>query len=294
MNLEDELRAADEFIAEYQKRFSVDEPYVPIVEGFELPSMPPGRDGLLGLSRLDALERIVVLMRLLRAEVTTSHYEVWRFCAMYADRRWDSMGAIATSPSLRGTEDTFYCAAAVFLGTLVPPQTSVDSLVRHTMLGPLGFTLIEGALRRGSNGHLREDGSVAREFQLPTPTSSEPRIYAPSRPARTRCRGIEDAFVLQLQLLSATEPTVARALEALGSETLAVLGSSTQQVWQSLDEWRDAWLKAPRRLRNQVPILANLLAFLLLAHMSDRDYADTVALAETDADDIATARAGVA
>ena len=85
-----------------------------------------------------------------------------------------------------------------------------------------------------------------------------------------------------------------RALEALGSETLALLGSSTQQIWQSLDEWRDAWLKAPRRLRNQVPILANLLAFLVLAQMSDRDYADTAALVETQADDVPTTRAGVA
>ena len=87
MKLDDELRAADHFIAEYRRLFSVDGSYAPIVEGFELPTMPPGRDGLLGLSRLDALQRISVLMRLLRAEVTTSHYEVWRFCAMYADRR---------------------------------------------------------------------------------------------------------------------------------------------------------------------------------------------------------------
>jgi hypothetical protein len=203
MNLADELKAADEFIGEYRKRFSVSEPYVPIVEGFGSSNTPPGVDGLIGLSRFDALERTVVLMRLLQAEVTTSHYQVWRFCAMYADRRWDSIAnTVATSPSLRGAEDTYYCAVAVFFGTLVPPQTSVDSLVRHSMLGPLGFALVEGALRRGSHGHLREDGSVGREFQLAVPTSLEPRGFAPSGPSSTRCREIGDAFLLQVQLLS--------------------------------------------------------------------------------------------
>lgn len=296
MNLADELRAADEFIGAYRKRFPVGEPYVPIVEGLGPSNCPPGLNGLVGLSRFDALQRTVVLMRLLQAEVTTSHYQVWRFCAMYADRRWDAIAnTIATSPGLRGREDTYYCAVAVFFGTLVPPQTSVDSLVRHSMLGPLGFVLVEGALRRGSHGHLQEDGSVSRAFQLAVPTSHEPKAFAPSGPSSTRCREIGDAFLLQLQLLSATEPSVARVLEALGTEALAVLGSPRQHAWQEIEAWRDTWLKAQRRIRNQVPVLANLLAFLVIAHMSDRDYADTVALVEDQpSSDVLTARAGVA
>ena len=73
---------------------------------------------------------MVVLMRLLRAEVTESHYQAWRVCAEYADQRW----------KLR-TADGFLPGCAVFFGMLVPPQTQLDPLVRQSVLGPLGFTV---------------------------------------------------------------------------------------------------------------------------------------------------------
>ena len=246
MNLTDELAAADKFI-----------------DGRN--ALPPGHTGIDGLSRHDALQRTIVLMRLLRATVTTSHHHMWQLCAADSDRRWSEIDPTASV-------DTFHCSAAVLFGMLVPPQTEIDALVRHTLLGPLAFVLIEGILRRGSGGHLRDDGSVARPFTITCLDES----YSPTD--RTHCSQIGHALLLQGQLFAATQPTTARAFEALQAEMRSLLGVET--VWRELDHWRDEWLH--RSISNQVPILATLLAFLVIAQMTDRDYADAIALMQRD------------
>jgi hypothetical protein len=255
MDFDAELAAVDAYVRTY--RAMPDES--PIVECTPPADHAPGSDGLAGLSRDDTLRRLIVLTRLLRAEVTTSHYHVWRFCAEYFDAH--------------AADDGFAASAAVFFGTLVPPQTEIDAHVRHALLGPLGFALVEGALRRWSGGYLRGDGSVLQEFTVDRTT------YTPSDLGEVRCLLLGDAWLLQQQQLSRERPPVAQWFEALGTELLVLLDAEGRGLARELDAWREAWF-GKRHVRNAVPMLANTLAFLVLAHLSDDDYADARALRE--------------
>ena len=203
---------------------------------------------------------MVVLMRLLRAEVTESHYKVWRLCAEHADQRWKQR-----------TADGFLPGCAVFFGMLVPPQTQLDPLVRQSVLGPLGFTLLEGILRRASGGRIAEDGTVNVAFAGHDPS--------------THCRALSDAWLLHAELLKQQQPKAAGTLEELEIELQGLLG--TTDLASEIDHWRDNWLRRAFAAPNQVPMLAIVLAFLLLAHMTDDEHHEALALAEP----VAVARA---
>jgi len=197
---------------------------------------------------------MVVLMRLLRAEVTESHYQAWRVCAEYADHRW----------KLR-TADGFLPGCAVFFGMLVPPQTQLDPLVRQSVLGPLGFTLLEGILRRASGGHLAEDGTVNVTFA--------------GHECGDRCGTLSEAWLLHARLLQQQQPKAAGILDDLVIELRGVLGPA-EDVATELDRWRDDWLRRAFTIPNQVPMLAVVLTFLLFAHMTDEDHREALSLVQ--------------
>ncbi len=252
MNFRDELVDADAFVRAYRQRQPRDDR--PIVEGHDVGVRPPGLGGLVGLSRHEALQRIVVLMRLLGAEVTESHYQVWRLCAEQADERWKQR-----------TADAFLPGCAVFFGMLVPPQTQLDPLVRQSVLGPLGFTLLEGILRRASSGHIAPDGTVNVAFAGHEHTG--------------QCRSLSDMWRLHAQLLHQQQPKAAGTLDELVIELQGLLGTS--DIAHELDRWRDDWLRRAFAAPNQVPMLATVLAFLLLAHMTDDEHREALGLAQT-------------
>jgi len=236
----DELVNADAFVRAYRQHELHDDR--PIVEGHDVGLQPPGIAGLIGLSRHEVLQRMVVLMRLLRAEVTESHYQAWRLCAEYADQRW----------KLR-TADGFLPGCAVFFGMLVPPQTQLDPLVRQSVLGPLGFTLLEGILRRASGSHLSEAGIVNVAFA--------------GHERHDHCRSLSDAWFLHAQQLQQQQPKAAGILDELVADLAA-----------ELDRWRDDWLRRAFTIPNQVPMLAVVLTLLLFAHMTDDEHYEALAL----------------
>jgi hypothetical protein len=160
----------------------------------------------------------------------------------------------------------------VLFGMLVPPQIAIDATVRHALLGPLAFTLVEGCLRRGSSGHLDDAGIVQRAFTV----GGEAYAQGP------RCHRLEHAALLQQHLLDVNDPHVARAFELLRDELHGVLGPTAGGVWHELDRWRDEWLHRRRPLANQVPLLACVVAFLVIARMTDGDYADVLGLRKTE------------
>jgi hypothetical protein len=132
--------------------------------------------------------------------------------------------------------------------------------VRQSVLGPLG-------LRRASGGRLAEDGTVNVAFA--------------QHERSTRCRSLSDAWLLHARLLHEQQPKAAGTLDELASELQGLLG--TTDLAHELDHWRDDWLRRAFAVPNQVPMLAVVLAFLLLAHMTDDEHHEALALSQTAA-----------
>lgn len=269
MNLEDELASADLRIKEYRLRSLRDPHFTPIVENSFFPNVADQPV----LCRRDALQKIVVLMRLLRAEVTSEHHALWKVCATYASARTLESSAIG---------ETFYATCAVFWGTMVPPYTQIDILIRHLLLGPTGFHILESLLRRGASPYLNLDGSARVRFSIIYPDGSGQITFDPLDAEHSHCYRLQDTYlasVLALRARTQKGNDDIVLLELLEKEigtifAEAIGGRSESTISRQLETWRQNWMQPGTLIVNQIPMLSLLVAFFLLLQMPDEHYAE--------------------
>ena len=231
---------------------------------FESPySSRPGQS-LFASDRIGALFSLTTLTESLVVGVTHENYDIWQLCAHCSDSRWADMQREGD-----GFRSSLDCALACFWGMLIPPQVAIDSIVRHYLLAPLGFSLLDRMLARGLVEFLDSTGRVQRAFSVQTEEGA--RIYSPNSEL-ARCDDLTDRLVLQGLAFSSRDSGVARAYRELSSACGKLLSAPANDAWRCLNSVRREFPEPSREIPNFVPMIANIVSFLYIAQMSTEEY----------------------
>jgi len=139
------------------------------------------------------------------------------------------------------------------------------ALRKHLLAGPQAFGVLEGLLRRKNKSYVSNEGIIHRPFTVMRPTQ-HPKTWSGGRLNR-----IDDSLRLFEQVVVKDRHRLCSALGSLKDE-IAKLYSTTTDVFDLIDSWRNDLVHGNKYWQNRVPVILNIICLLTIDDIEPNIY----------------------
>lgn len=227
----------------------------------------------------DELSQLATLLtRELRGQINWDHKFFWAWCAfltihfesnvsLFSDRDWQAIFKDLINLILASRRR--FPVGPIYSKFLNQTLRYVNTHLLETesnkwqIAGPLTFSALEGLLRRKNKDYVDKDGSVKKCFSVSTSSGGIKSFDPNGSPSQKWLNRINDSLRCFEENVTLDRGRNCPYLQQMKIE-IAKLCSTTNDVYDVVDNWRNDLIHGKEYWQNIVPILTNLICLLIV------------------------------